>query len=106
MWSRENNEDSHRVLAAVGLPKPAKHWQRMAVLALMVGSAARAMAKSPEGMVAETAIAIFKEAKPETPASDIMRQIYDEAAAKIYQAGRKAGPHPSPRLSLPCFARR
>src|ERR1700691_2764303 len=42
-------------------------------------------------MAAETAIAIFKEAKPESVTTDLVRQIFDQAAAGIYQAGLKQG---------------
>ena len=85
---RENNEDyiefwqpaDYQTLQSTG---------SMAVLADGVGGEGNGEIASR--MAAETAIAIFKEAKPETPASDIMRQIYDEAAAKIYQAGQKQG---------------
>jgi serine/threonine protein phosphatase PrpC len=42
-------------------------------------------------MATETALAIFQEAKPETPASDLVRQIYDEAAMKVFQASQQTG---------------
>src|SRR5271167_4336449 len=42
-------------------------------------------------MAAETALSIFKESKPETPINDLVRQIYDEASAKIFQAGQQQG---------------
>ena len=40
---------------------------------------------------AETAIDIFREAKPEIPPVDVFRQIYDTASAKIFQAAREKG---------------
>jgi serine/threonine protein phosphatase PrpC len=42
-------------------------------------------------MAAETAIDIFREAKPETSPVDIFRQIYNTASAKIFQASREKG---------------
>jgi len=40
---------------------------------------------------AETAIDIFREAKPEAAPADVFRQIYDTASAKIFQAAREKG---------------
>jgi serine/threonine-protein kinase len=42
-------------------------------------------------MAAETAIDIFREAKPEAAPADIVRQIYETASAKIFQATREKG---------------
>ena len=42
-------------------------------------------------MAGETALSIFKESKPETSATDVVRQVYDEAAAKIFQAAQEKG---------------
>jgi serine/threonine-protein kinase len=42
-------------------------------------------------LAAETALEIFKEAKPETPTNDSVRRIFDEAAARIFQAAQKQG---------------
>jgi serine/threonine-protein kinase len=42
-------------------------------------------------MAAETALEIFKESKPETPVNDLVRQIYDQAAARIFQESRQKG---------------
>jgi len=40
---------------------------------------------------AETAIDIFREAKPDAAPADVFRQIYDTASAKIFQAAREKG---------------
>jgi serine/threonine protein phosphatase PrpC len=42
-------------------------------------------------MAAETAIDIFREAKPEIPPVDVFRQIFDTASTKIFQASREKG---------------
>jgi serine/threonine protein phosphatase PrpC len=42
-------------------------------------------------LAAETAIDIFREAKPETLPADIFRQIYDTASAKMFQVSREKG---------------
>jgi len=42
-------------------------------------------------LAAETACAIFQGAKPETPPRDIVRKIFDEASAKIFQAAQTQG---------------
>jgi serine/threonine protein phosphatase PrpC len=42
-------------------------------------------------MAAETAIDIFREAKPDSTPADIVRQVYETASAKIFQATREKG---------------
>jgi serine/threonine protein phosphatase PrpC len=42
-------------------------------------------------MAAETAIDIFREIKPDSPPADVIRQIYDTASAKIFDASREKG---------------
>jgi serine/threonine protein phosphatase PrpC len=42
-------------------------------------------------MAAETAIDVFREAKPEAQPVDIFRQIYDTASSKIFQSAREKG---------------
>jgi len=42
-------------------------------------------------MAAETALEIFKETKPEIPVNDLVRKIFDEAAARIFQTAQKKG---------------
>ncbi len=39
-------------------------------------------------MAAETALSIFKQTKPETTLTDVVRQIFDDASAKIFQAAQ------------------
>jgi serine/threonine-protein kinase len=42
-------------------------------------------------MAVETALAVFQKAKPEAPASDLARGMFDEAAAKVFQAAQEKG---------------
>src|SRR5208282_1422510 len=42
-------------------------------------------------LAVETVLAIFKETKPETVLTGLVRQIFDEASAKIFQAAQKQG---------------
>ena len=42
-------------------------------------------------MAAETAIDVFREAKPDSTPDDIVRQVYETASAKIFQATREKG---------------
>jgi serine/threonine protein phosphatase PrpC len=42
-------------------------------------------------MAAETALEIFKQAKPETPVNDLVREIFDQASNKVFQESRKTG---------------
>jgi len=42
-------------------------------------------------LAAETALAIFKESKPETSPADVVRHIYDETAARVFQATQDKG---------------
>ena len=42
-------------------------------------------------LASETAVEIFKAAKPETPPADIVREIYSETANKVFQATRETG---------------
>jgi len=56
-------------------------------------------------LAAETALEIFKEAKPETSTNDSVRRIFDESAAKIFQAAQKQG-RMSTTLLTAIFSRR
>src|SRR5579862_1687592 len=42
-------------------------------------------------LAAETALEVFKEAKPEASPSDLARAIFDTAAAKVFEATREKG---------------
>jgi len=42
-------------------------------------------------LAAETALSVFKEAKPEAAINDLARQIFDEASARIFQAAQQKG---------------
>jgi serine/threonine protein phosphatase PrpC len=42
-------------------------------------------------MAAETALEIFKQAKPETQVNDLVREIFDQTSNKVFQESRKTG---------------
>ena len=42
-------------------------------------------------LAAETALAAFKESKPEATPADVARQMFDAAAAKVFQAAQDKG---------------
>ena len=42
-------------------------------------------------MAAETALEIFKQAKPETSVNDLVREIFDQTSNKVFQESRKTG---------------
>src|ERR1700720_496164 len=39
-------------------------------------------------LAAETALSVFKEAKPETATTDLVRQIFEESSVKVFQTAR------------------
>jgi serine/threonine protein phosphatase PrpC len=42
-------------------------------------------------LAAETALSVFKEAKPESSPTDLVRQMFDASAAKVFQAAQNSG---------------
>ena len=42
-------------------------------------------------LAADTALTVFKETTPNTPVTDLIRQIFDNAAATIFQAAQQSG---------------
>ena len=42
-------------------------------------------------LAAEAALAVFKEAKPETTPANLIRQIFNEASTKVFHAGQEQG---------------
>ncbi len=42
-------------------------------------------------LAAESALAVFKEAKPETTPANLIRQIFNEASTKVFHAGQEQG---------------
>jgi serine/threonine protein phosphatase PrpC len=42
-------------------------------------------------LATETALAVFKEAKPDAATANLVRGIFDESSAKVFQAGREQG---------------
>src|SRR5665213_4585304 len=85
---RNHNEDF------ISFWEPEDFFQRqaagsIAVLADGVGGLGSGEVASK--MAAETAVAIFKESKPDAVAADIIRRIYDESCAKVFEAARTQG---------------
>src|ERR1700722_18506983 len=85
---RDHNED----FIAFWEPEDFQQLQAIGSIAVLAdGVGGEGNGEIASRMAAETAIAIFKEVKLETPANDIIRQIYEEACAKIFQAAQKQG---------------
>src|SRR5262249_6806159 len=42
-------------------------------------------------LAVETALAVFKDSKPEGPVTDVVRQMFDDSAAKVFQAAQSQG---------------
>src|ERR1700677_1961067 len=85
---REQNED----FIAFWEPSDFQLLQSVGSLAVLAdGVGGDGHGEIASRMAAETALSLFKEAKPETPINDLVHQIYDEASARIYQAAQKEG---------------
>jgi serine/threonine-protein kinase len=85
---RERNED----FVAFWQPEDFQLLQAVGSLAVLAdGVGGEGNGDFASRLAAETAISTFKEAKPETPPADLVRQIYDDAAAKVFQAAREKG---------------
>ncbi len=85
---REHNEDF------ISFWEPAEFQELQATGSLAVladGVGGEGNGEVASRMAAETALALFKETKPETSLNDLVRQIYDAASAKIFQAAQKSG---------------
>lgn len=85
---RDHNED----FIAFWEPEDFQTLQAVGSLAVLAdGVGGEGNGDLASRMAAESALAIFREAKPETPPTDIVRQIYDDASAKIFQAAQQKG---------------
>src|SRR5580704_17386404 len=85
---REHNED----FIAFWEPEKFQLQQEMGGIAVLAdGVGGEGNGELASQMAAETALAIFREAKPETSPNDLVRAIYTEAAAKIFQAAQAKG---------------
>ncbi|HWX19337.1 MAG TPA: protein kinase [Candidatus Binatia bacterium] len=85
---REHNED----FLLFWEPEDFEMTQKSGSLAVLAdGVGGEGNGEIASRMAAETALAIFKEAKPETPANDLVRNMFDTAAAKVFQAAQNNG---------------
>ena len=85
---RDHNED----FIAYWQPEDFEQLQAIGSIAVLAdGVGGEGNGEIASRMAAETAVEIFKETKPETSINDLMRRIFDEAAARIFQASQKQG---------------
>jgi serine/threonine-protein kinase len=85
---REHNED----YLLFWEPADFELRQRLGSLALMAdGVGGEGNGDIASRMAAETAVGIFKEAKPESSANDLVRAMFDTTAAKVFQAAQHNG---------------
>ena len=85
---RDHNED----FIAFWEPEDFQQLQAVGSLAVLAdGVGGEGNGEIASRMAAETAVEIFKEARPETTTNDLVRRIFDEATARIFQASQKQG---------------
>jgi serine/threonine-protein kinase len=85
---RDHNED----FIAFWQPDDFEQLQGIGSLAVLAdGVGGLGNGEIASRMAAETALEIFKGTKADTPAADAIRQIYNEASVRIFQAGSKKG---------------
>ncbi len=85
---REKNED----FVLFWEPEGFELQQKLGSVALLAdGVGGEGNGDIASRMAAETALAILKEAKAETPANDVMRAAFDASAAKVFQAAQHNG---------------
>jgi serine/threonine-protein kinase len=85
---REHNED----FIAFWEPEDFYVRQKVGSVAILAdGVGGQNNGEIASRMATETALAVFQEAKTETPATDLVRVIYDEAAMKVFQAAQQTG---------------
>ena len=85
---RDHNED----FVAFWEPEDFQQLQAIGSVAILAdGVGGEGNGDIASRMAAETALEIFKEAKPETSTNDSVRRIFDEAAARIFQAAQQKG---------------
>src|SRR5690348_17029791 len=85
---RDHNED----FLLFWEPEEFELKQRMGSLAILAdGVGGEGNGDVASRLAAETALAVFKEAKPESSASNVVRAMFDAAATKVFQATRDTG---------------
>lgn len=85
---RDHNED----FIAFWEPEDFQTLQAVGSLAVLAdGVGGEGNGDIASRMAAESALAIFRESKPEAPPTDIVRRIYDDASAKIFQEAQQKG---------------
>jgi serine/threonine-protein kinase len=85
---REHNED----FLLFWEPEEFELKQKMGSLAILAdGVGGERNGDVASRLAAETALAVFKEAKPESSASNVVRTMFDAAATKVFQATRDTG---------------
>jgi len=85
---RDHNED----FVAFWEPEDFQQSQAVGSIAVLAdGVGGEGNGDIASHMAAEIALECFREAKPETPTNDLVRRIFDEAAARIFQASQQKG---------------
>jgi serine/threonine-protein kinase len=85
---RDHNED----FVAFWEPQDFHQLQKTGSLAVLAdGVGGEGNGDIASRMAAETALEIFREAKPDASTNDTVRRIFDEAAARIFQAAQQKG---------------
>jgi serine/threonine protein phosphatase PrpC len=85
---RDNNEDYLVFWEPDDFPQRQKVGS-IAVLADGVGGEGNGEMASR--LAAETALSVFREANPESPARDVVRGMFDTAAARVFQSAQEKG---------------
>lgn len=85
---REKNED----FVIFWEPHTFEIQQKLGSLALMAdGVGGEGNGDVASRMAAETALAVFRDSKPETPANAVLRSMFEASAAKVFQAAQHDG---------------
>src|SRR5690242_19480060 len=85
---REHNED----FLLFWEPDDFRQRQQLGSVALLAdGVGGEGNGDLARRLAVETALSVFKEAKPETPATDLSREMFNAAAARVFQAAQHLG---------------
>ncbi len=85
---RDHNED----YIAFWEPEKFEMLQALGSIAILAdGVGGEGHGELASRMAAETAVTVFREAKPETSLTDLARQMFDEASVKVFQASQGQG---------------
>ena len=85
---RENNED----VIAFWEPDDFDLRQKLGSVAVLAdGVGGEGHGEVASRLAADAALSVFRQSTPETPPYELMRQIFDEASSKIFQAAREQG---------------